>query len=218
MAETQGYNKRAKADSARPLDPESEALAWRVLKSGRVNQSAVFSLISESQLDKFMFGHKDHTPTELQAKLRVAERVGEINPAVADIAGRGLGVRIDHCVDGYGYSPAEVNRTSLREINTEEELAAVAAVATFVVYAVNEGLANQHKEGEYKDAEGRRNNGTWMTNHRLKAFLQENPDEVNRVIEYIESREVGITVKDTRAIIQYVHESKELGVLDQGWL
>lgn len=213
-----GYNERAMTNAARPLDPESEALAWRVLKSGRVNPQAVASLVNDSQLDKYMFRHNDHTPTELQAKLRVAERVGEINPAVADIAGRGLGVRIDNCVNGYGYSTAEANCTSLREINTEEELTKVAAVATFLVYTMNEGLGNQQKQGEYKDAEGRRTSGTWMRNHRLKAFLTENPDEVNRVIEYVGSREVGITVKDTRDIIQYVNESKELGVMDQGWL
>jgi hypothetical protein len=175
-------------------------------------------LVNDSQLEKFMFRLNDHTPTELQAKLRVAERVGEINPAVADIAGRALGVRIDNCVDGYGYSTVEENRTSLREINTEEELAVVAAVTTFLVYTINEGLANQQKQGDYKDSEGRRNSGMWMTNHRLKAFLQENPDEVNRVIEYMGSRSVGTTAKETREIIQYVRESKELGVLDQGWL
>jgi hypothetical protein len=213
-----GYNKRAQVDAARPLDPESEALAWRVLKSGRVNPQAVASLVNESQLERYMFRHKDHNPAELQAKLRVAERVGEINPAVADIAGRGLGVRIDNCVNGYGYSPAEANRMSLREITTEEELNKVAAVATFLLFAVNEGLENQQKQGEYKGTEGRRVSGTWMTNHRLKAFIQENPDEVNRVIEYVGSRSVGITAKETREIIQYVRESKELGALDQGWL
>lgn len=218
IVETYGYNERAKADSVRPLDPESEALAWRVLKSGRVTPSAIFQMVSSSQLDKFMFRHKDYTPTELRAKLLVAERVGEINPAVADIAGNAISVHIDNCVDGYGYSTVEEKRTSLREINTEEELAVVAAVTTFLVYAGNEGLANQHKHGDFKDPEGRRNTGTWMTNHRLKAFLQENPQEVNRVIEYMGSRDVGITAKETRQIIQYVQESKELGVLDQGWL
>lgn len=218
VVEGYGYNKRAKADAARPLDPESEALAWRVLKSGRVSPWAVAELVNDNQLEKFMFRHKDHTPTELRAKLLVAERVGEINPAISDLAGRALGVYIDNCVDGYGYSPAEENRTSLREINTEEELAAVAAVTTFLVHAKNEGIANQQKDGDYKDSQGRRNTGTWMTNHRLKAFLKENPDEVNRVIEYMGSRYVGITAKDTRDIIQYVHESKELGALDQGWL
>lgn len=218
IVQSYGYNKRAQVDAARPLDPESEALAWRVLKSGRVNPQAVASLVNESQLDRYMFRHRDHNPSELQAKLRVAERVGEINPAVSDLADRGFGVRIGQCVDGYGYSPSEMNRTSLREITTEEELAAVAAVSAFVVYATNEGLTGQLKEGEYKDSEGRRNNGTWMTNHRLKAFLQENPDDVNRVIEYVGSRSVGTTAKETREIIQYVQESKELGVLDQGWL
>ena len=212
------YNTKAKAACMKPLDPESEALVWRVIKAGRVHEEALASIINRNQLQRHMFKGSDAPLAELRASLRVAERVGELAPSVADISGSDLGMIVYQAMRGYGYSPKEENRSQVRHLATEEELAAVAAVTIFLANADNGKQEKQFKQGDYRDADGRTNSGMWMTNHSLKAYIVENPESIHRVLDYMNTRSVGKSIKDTRAIIQYVEESKELGALDQGWL
>lgn len=211
-------NSRAVDACLAELDREAASIAWRILKTGKVNHFTLSNIIQSEQLQRHAFNKRGYDPRVLRSQLRLLERVSEEYPDIAGSAGVTLSEIIPGSMSGYGYAPKVEDRINVKSIDTKEELDAIAAVAAFIANAMNEDRYDQFKDDDFKCDGATVYSAMWMKNHRLKAYILEDVEALPSIIRYVNEHDVGISAKDTREIIQYVAESRELGALNDGWL
>lgn len=219
ILETVNHSDIATAACLRPIDPETQAVAWRFLTSGAAGHNAAFRLLTQHQIKSHMFNDKGYPESVLLTKMLVLERIRDEVPATLDLANEAdLAYTIHQALRGYCYHKNAEKCVQVYSVTTEGELSSLAAVTAFLHFASKKGYVNQYKHGDFKDAQGERVTGTRMASQRLKEFLVEYPEEIHRAIEYMSARDTAITVKDTKNLIKHLRESEYLGAMDNGWL
>lgn len=222
LAEVQ-FNTRAVNGYVDILSPESKALAARILAHGAVEKKVLVSILTGSHRS-FVVNQKFHHPDVqkmhrvLNTSLRVVEKLAHDDPKVMDGLGASGAVMIKKALDGYGHSKTIDERVPFMSAETQEELASIAAVTTCIAHAFTNGNSHQYRVGKFRDADYQQAEGVWLTNRHLDAFLRENPGQTPRVIEYMNTREMGTSAKDFKALVAYLQESEDFGVLEDGWL
>lgn len=206
-----------------PMDEEAMALAWRVGRAGTVQEGAAFNLLARYHQRRtpkvaraFKISQEKALKT-LTTSLLLVEKIGQDNPQVQPDDIYAYTSRIEKVVDAYGYSPKVENRVALVPIETKEELASMAAVATFILDSANRNGA-QHTDTSFVCADGTKVNGSYIANRSLDAYLRENPRDVNKVLDYVADRKLGNTVKDTKALVDYLKDTEGNNAVNEGWL
>ena len=217
------YNERATKLYVDNVDPEPKAIAWRLIQDGIVNPRAVMSMLNDSKKGYLAIRSIDPEIKKVKtgvlvASLLVAERMSQEYPNEVREDGPNISRLISRAIKGYAYSTKIDDRHMVTGVATEEELASLTAVTTFLFHADANNHDNQQKWGNFKDSELQQVEGLWIANRRLDAFLRENPSQTPRVIEYMNTREMGTSAKDFKALVAYLQESEDFGVLEDGWL
>lgn len=205
------------------LSDESKSLAFRVLQGGVVSKESLTTMLQRSHRGKSMsfapeLNVQDHSVSILHTSLRVAEKMATDDPLIVSVRSMDLVEGIERTLKGYCYSPDKVERVPVTSIETEEELASLAAVTTFIVHARREGNTGQYSRGAFNDADDRRVEGLRISNRAVDKFIRENPHEVQRVIAYAKERELGQTVRDAKVLINHLKETSDMNALGEGWL
>lgn len=210
----------------KPLPSSVEALAWRLTREGDAQETAVRFLTTyhtrrSSQFAKTFRHEQEFLFNTLRNSLLLVDRISKDetgSPALKIGGPITYANMIDKSLNGYRYSPKMDEVPDLTPIMTEEELSSITAVTRFILDARDRKDYGSCREKEYKDSIGKKLTGIYMANRSLDAFLRENPHEIDRVLKYVQERRIGNTVKDTKALVKYLRESKEMGALDDGWL
>ena len=208
------------------LDEVTQALIKRVCDSGKVQPQTVVRFLTryreerEGTVGRLMGANRDGAARlgQLQAALLVAEKMGHQSPAAAAERGSMYALIIERGIKGYCFSPKKSERVPLAHVRTEEELASLTAVITYLIDAQRRMDYLQYKSTTMEDAYGASADVFYMTNRTLDAFLRKNPDETDRVIRYVSERGIGTTAQETKNLTTHLHETKDFGLLSDGWV
>jgi hypothetical protein len=204
-----------------PFDPETESLLWDAVSSGKTETKLLTGLLvhfHQSRWFKRRPDRREEDHPELLNRLRnsllLAGRLAHYTPETGrqSLSHESF---LYYVLSGYGYRPKPEERFTLGPITTEEELASVAAVGKYLHEAEDDKMSRLKN---FKNPEGEEVSGISIANRSLDLFLRENPHEVDRVIGYVKDRGIGNTVKDTKALIAWLNDSENSGVLNDGWL
>lgn len=219
------YRVEVKNTFRQRFDPQVEALAWRLVKGGKVPGETVAKFLGTFHARRTpafakSFGYaQDDVLSDLTSSLLLAERLGTEYPEVVnDGSAPNLATAVGQALDGYNYSPKPDERAPVGTISSEEELASIAAITGYILEAQRRQEFDQYKNTSFVNTRGKKVTGLILSNRSLNAFLRENPHEVHRAIAYAAERGMGNTVKDTKNLIQHLHDTEGADAIAEGWL
>jgi hypothetical protein len=211
-----------------PFDGPTQALAWKLVTEGTVPEKTVIQLLMkyhsrrQRQLAR-MFGHQQEALLKnLRNHLLLAERIGKDHPHLAHELTNGHSWMnepfLNRVGEGYGYKSKQEDRHPLAAIESEEELASLAAVSAFLLQSRITESIDQYRETQYRNSEGEKVDAIYMSNRSLDKFLRENPHEAQRVLPLVRERGIGNTTKDTKRLLEWMADTEDTTALQDGWL
>lgn len=221
-----GYDDQARFVFLHQISRQSQAIVRQVYEGGAVPQDVVTRLLTSYSLNRrdAFLSYPDRIAKaqgHLQAGLVLAERIAREHPEIVDPEPITFANVINRCTMGYAYRAKVSDRHHFTTIDTEEEMASLTGVTVFIMncFARDFGYSSSYIRSDvFPDSSGGTEQGLYIANRSLDAFLRENPDEATRAANYAMERGMGNTLKDTKAIIQFLAETDEMGALGEGWL
>jgi hypothetical protein len=207
------------------FDPVAEALVWRVIQSGKVPKETIGRFLGtfhtrRTRIFAKNFGYaQEEVLSQLTSSLLLAERLGTEYPeSVMEGVPLNFASAVDQALVGYSYTGKKSDRVEATTITTEETLTSVAAVTAYILESRNRQDFTHYKNSTFVSVNGKKVEGIYIANRSLDAFLRENPHEAGRAIAYAAERGMGNTAKDTKQLIQHLHDTEGMGALTEGWL
>lgn len=157
----------------------------------------------------------------LNSALLVADRIHRDFPDVEHWDPESQSRFVDHSLTGYIKEPAQSDCLRLKPFSTVEELDRITAHTAFVLNAEKHhgGLMGRSIENTmYPDAEGISRFGTIIPNRGVAQYLRQHPNEIRRVMRYMENNEYDNTEETAQNLVQFLDETAEVPALDDGWL
>lgn len=209
------------------LDGVTQAQIKGMLEQGTITIPALDRLLIEYRRDiKSQYKNKSHITTSvardhLQTALLLAEGVAKEHPTLTPSEGVDFANYLRSIVSGNGYRTKMAERLPFEMPETVEEVKEMTAIAALTLYDFKHNSYSGYyaKRSVFKNRAGIEVvDARYLQSRSLDAFLRENPQEVNRVLDYLDNRLLGHTAKDTANLVRYLSESEELGPVSDGWL
>lgn len=209
------------------LNSVTQAQIKGMLEQGTITVPALDRLLIEYRRDiKSQYRTKNHitksgSEERLQTALLLAEGIAKEHPTLIPSEGIDFANYLRSIVNGNGYRTKMVERQPFSMPETVEEIKEMTAIAALTLYDFKHNSYGGYytKRSVFKDRAGIEVvDARYLQSRSLDAFLRENPQEVNRVLDYLNGRVLGHTVKDTASLVRYLSESEELGAVSDGWL
>jgi len=209
------------------LNGVTQAQIKGMLEQGAITIAALDRLLVEYRRDiKSQYKNKSHitkslSEDHLQTALLVAEGIAKEHPTLIPRDGVDFANYLRSIINGNAYRSKMVERLPFDKPETVEEIRAMTAIAAVTLYDFKHNSYGGYyvKRSVFKDRAGIEVvDGRYLKNRSLDTFLRENPEEVSRVLDYLDSRLLGNTAKDTADLVRYLRESEELGAVSEGWL
>jgi hypothetical protein len=209
------------------LDGVTQAQIKGMLEQGTITIPALDRLLIEYRRDiKSQYKTKNHitksgSEERLQTALLLAEGVAKEHPALIPSEGIDFANYLRSIVNGNGYRTKMAERLPFEMPKTVENVKVMTAIAAFTLYDFKQNSYGGYytKRSVFKDRSGIEVvDARYLQSRSLDAFLRENPQEVSRVLDYLDNRLLGHTAKDTANLVRYLRESEELGPVSDGWL
>lgn len=205
--------------------PESWSFVKKVMESGIAPESVTFfCAVHQSQMTSF----RRNEDAEVNALARfhntlmVAERIEREYPDMKHWDGDIQGRFVSRSVASYNLPFQKGKWTATKQFTTEEEVESAAAVAVFVLNCERNhgGLMGRFIQNKNYRVDDVFLMGTIITNPDVDAYIKNRPDEVRRVMQYMEDedREYGNSKEEAEAMISFLEGTASSPSLSDGWL
>ena len=217
--EFERYRKALKENLSLRKRPDrmEAALIRRILEGADVSQDAL--RYATSYMGDFSVGervsHYDYNA------LLIIERVCRDEGSEMIINATSLFM---DAIEGLARRRREADSQTVPLIETEEELAAHAAVVKMLVAVGRKELDSGHygdlslKVGQFYTADRTRHSGASFKNHAFTALLRERPEDYKKIEGYVMQRGAPKTKSDVDLLREYLDPEHAQQALAEGWL
>lgn len=196
---------------------EEAALIRRIVESADVEQEALRNVTSYMGIMSIgeRVNHYDYNA------LLILERV--CRDEGSEIVIRSTSLFMD-AIEGLARRRREADSHTVPPIETEEELAAHAAVVKMLTVAGRQELDSRSgeqfsfKTGQFYTSDHTRHSGSSFKSHTFTALLRERPEEYKKIEGYVMQRGVPKTKSDVELLREYLDPEHTQQALAEGWL
>jgi cytidylate kinase len=203
--------------------PSTWALAKRVIDDGLDADVVVYlTSIHEDRVTRWWTKGKadaDHAVDQLNNCMLVAERVERDYSDLKGWGGDFQGRLISSTMETYTQSQNLKRLCPQKLFRSEGNLDSAAAVTAFVMNCERnyEGVSGKFIRNMNVTVSGRSFMGTVITNSDVDAYIRECPQDMPRIMRYMEDYEYGNSEQDAETLISFLEETSESPLAD-GWL